>query len=141
MATSDNACFLGHLCMTRGDWATWVGSVGIVLTLAASLLALERERRIRRADQQAQIAEQSQRQAQLISGWFRSTDYAPGLRSVALNNASSSVIYELIIYAAIVEGEGFSAVADIITSAIAVDVLPPGEWEVGIPLPGALPLG
>ncbi len=127
--------------METGDWATWVGSVGIVLTLVATLLALERERRIRRADEQTRIAEQVQRQAELISGWLTSTDYAPGLRSVALNNASSSVMYELIVYVAIVEGEGRSAITNVITSAVCVDVLPPGKWEVGISLPGGQPPG
>ncbi|MCK0112838.1 hypothetical protein MWU75_11875 [Ornithinimicrobium sp. F0845] len=132
-----DTCFLGQLCMPQGDWATWVGSVGVVITLIVTLALIYRERRLRLASQKQRIEERLRAQAEQVTAWLEVQDFAPGLRAAALNNASTSVVYQVLVFlvAPDVSGQRTSeelAASNAAAGIQAVDVLPPGRWRVGL---------
>lgn len=121
--------------MPQGDWATWVGSVGVVATLLLTLGLIERDRRLRRTERAMRREDGLRAQAEKIAGWPESFDFAPGQRALTLSNLSDSVVYRVHVFLVTPDGEGpTSAETSAASSAstTAVDLLPPGRWRVGV---------
>lgn len=133
------SCLLGQLCLTIDEWSawgTWAGSLGVALTFIATIVALQRERRIRRSDQNKILAEKIRWHAERLSAWMESQDFSPGLKSVVINNASESVAYEMLILLVPLgelRRECQGALSENERSRLkAYDAVPPGTWKIGI---------
>lgn len=86
------------LCgVTTGDLATWVGSVGIVLTLAATTAQLGYEMRARRKERQ-------RAQATAVSGWYTAEDVRAEKSLFTLSNRSDEPIYEVVAMLVYIQG-------------------------------------
>lgn len=90
--------------MPSGDWATWVGSIGIVLTLAATVWQLGREARLRRR-------EQIRAQAVAVAAWYIGTEWESGepdgdppVTRFAIFNGSAQPIYEVVVTLVFIQG-------------------------------------
>lgn len=90
--------------MASGDVATWVGSIGIVLTLAATVWQVGHEARLRRR-------ERYRSHAVGVSAWYRGP--MPGSRSddepfgdslLTISNRSDQPIYEVVVTTVFIQG-------------------------------------
>lgn len=90
--------------MASGDAATWVGSIGIVLTLAATVWQLGHETRLRRR-------ERDRSQAVGVSAWYTGPDINEptkddpfGRSLLTMSNLSDQPIYEVVITTVFIQG-------------------------------------
>lgn len=128
--------------MGVGDLATWVGSIGIVATLAVTGRQLERERRLRRR-------EEHRSQAIEISAWPGGADLQPvgpvqlpNGTLIMVANHSHQPIYEVVVTLVSVQGAGPQAGGDWVAEAepgsgrlplgAAFVAVGPGNWTVTV---------
>lgn len=89
--------------MASGDLATWVGSIAIALTLAATVWQLGNEARARRRDRY-------RAQAVAVSAWFTgsqgggTSDDPFGESVLTVSNRSDQPIYEVVVTTVFIQG-------------------------------------
>jgi hypothetical protein len=127
--------------MQVGDLATWIGSVGIVATLAATAWQLRRERSIRRQDKY-------RTQAVRISAWYGG-EYSAVVpighqvvgSSVRIANGSDLPVYEVVATLVFIQGSGPKTSEEMVAhdaqgpsgrhSAV-LGAVGPGNWTVAV---------
>lgn len=120
--------------MQIGDLATWVGSIGVTATLAATVWQLHHERSIRRQ-------EEKRSQAVKVAAWYGGDRSTEGVfvdsSTIMITNSSDTPVYSVIVGLVFVQGAGPQSLEDATASAgsnlyTVVGALGPGTWTVRV---------